>query len=296
MDVDDGSTEEEPWLLRFDGACRRNPGPGGAGAALFSPDGSVVWTCSHYLPASTETNNTAEYTALLVGVQSARHHGAKRLLIEGDSNLVLAQVRGTFGCNNPKLRQLRNRVRYELRALRWHRLRHIDRKANAHADRLANRALDQRRTSVECGPHESGMDECSAPSSMPASSPEHQAPDRTRSADETDPDPDLAILDIEAEIAARDGGEVFPTLPIGPPARHPRLRLRQLGDDEHDAAAGALQTMAEAMTSRITDADSWTSCEGYISAIPDRIREALEQFTVTLPSPTTRTSHAARDR
>ncbi|CAH0490055.1 unnamed protein product [Peronospora farinosa] len=31
----------EPWTLRFDGACRRNPGPGGAGAALFDPSGAV---------------------------------------------------------------------------------------------------------------------------------------------------------------------------------------------------------------------------------------------------------------
>ncbi|EGZ16317.1 hypothetical protein PHYSODRAFT_334511 [Phytophthora sojae] len=64
MDVDSGTAGE--WLLRFDGACRANPGPGGAGAALFKPDGSVVWTCSHYMPSSSETNNTAEYSALLL--------------------------------------------------------------------------------------------------------------------------------------------------------------------------------------------------------------------------------------
>ncbi|CAI5729595.1 unnamed protein product [Peronospora effusa] len=38
-----GTTTDE-WLLRFDGACRANPGPGGAGAALFHPNGPVVWT------------------------------------------------------------------------------------------------------------------------------------------------------------------------------------------------------------------------------------------------------------
>uniref|UniRef100_A0AAV1T715 RNase H type-1 domain-containing protein n=1 Tax=Peronospora matthiolae TaxID=2874970 RepID=A0AAV1T715_9STRA len=146
-----GVAETEPWLLRFDGACRRNPGQGGAGAALFDSSGTVVWTCSHFLPASSETNNTAEYTALLVGVQSAVHHGATRLLVEGDSNLVLAQVRGSFGCNNRRLRRLRGQVRTELARLDWHQLRHIDRSVNAHADRLANRALDLRRTAVEFG-------------------------------------------------------------------------------------------------------------------------------------------------
>ncbi|EGZ16293.1 hypothetical protein PHYSODRAFT_334484, partial [Phytophthora sojae] len=77
--------------------------------------------------------------------------------------------------------------------------------------------------------------------------------------------------DIDAEIAARDGGEAFPTLPIGPgtaPARQPRLRLRQLTEDEQEAAASALQTMAEELACKIEDADSWTSGDGYISAIP----------------------------
>ncbi|KAJ8535133.1 hypothetical protein ON010_g13604 [Phytophthora cinnamomi] len=39
--ADDATDGQEPWLLRFDGACRRNPGPGGAGAALFDPSGKV---------------------------------------------------------------------------------------------------------------------------------------------------------------------------------------------------------------------------------------------------------------
>uniref|UniRef100_A0AAV1VBQ1 RNase H type-1 domain-containing protein n=1 Tax=Peronospora matthiolae TaxID=2874970 RepID=A0AAV1VBQ1_9STRA len=126
IDVAACAAESEPWLLQFDGACRQNPGLGGAGAALFDSSGTVVWTCSHFLPASTGTNNTAEYTALLVGVQSAVHHSATRLLVEGDSNLVLAQVRGSFGCTNRRLRRLRGQVRTALGCLAWHQLRHID--------------------------------------------------------------------------------------------------------------------------------------------------------------------------
>lgn len=155
--------DPEPWLLRFDGACRRNPGSGGAGAVLFAPSGTVVWTCSHYLPSAGETNNSAEYTALLMGVEGALHHGATRLQIEGDSSLVLAQVRGSFGCTNRRLRRLRDRVRQELKKLSWSQLRHIDRQANGQADRLANRALDLRRTIVECGAHTDGASGCFRP-------------------------------------------------------------------------------------------------------------------------------------
>ncbi|OWY93593.1 hypothetical protein PHMEG_00036953 [Phytophthora megakarya] len=45
MHVADGLSAPKPWTLRFDGPCRRNPGPGGAGAALSNPSGTVVWTC-----------------------------------------------------------------------------------------------------------------------------------------------------------------------------------------------------------------------------------------------------------
>ncbi|CAI5733073.1 unnamed protein product [Peronospora farinosa] len=296
------SEDHEPWLLRFDGACRRNPGPGGAGAVLFDSGGTVVWTCSHFLPSSSETNNTAEYTALLLGLRSAVQHGATRLLVEGDSNLVLAQVRGSFSCNNRRLRRLRNSVRQELRRLEWHKLRHVDRQANSQADRLANRSLDLQRTAVECGHHSGDMLGCFQPNTPPAT--DLPAPVNTGAtsvfSDESGVDDDT--MEVEAEIAARDG-EVFPTLPIGPgsaPARQPRLRLRQLTEEERDAAADALQTFADGMASRITDADCWATGEGYISAIPDRIREVLLQFSNAPPpasaSPAPSTTQASSRR
>ncbi|KAG3037300.1 hypothetical protein PC121_g24098, partial [Phytophthora cactorum] len=69
------------------------------------------------------------------------------------------------------------------------------------------------------------------------------------------------------------------------PARQPRLRLRQLNEEELDAAAEALQALADAMASKISDADSWTTGEGYISAIPERIREALQPYATQPPQP-----------
>ena len=98
---------------------------------------------------------------------------------------------------------------------------------------------------------------------------------------------DTVSLDIEAEISARDGGEVFLTLPIGPdssPARQPRLRLRPLAEAEHDTATAAVQRFAEVMACKIVDADSWITGEGYISAIPDRLREVLLPYTVVSAS------------
>ena len=218
-----------------------------------------------------------------MGVKSAVFHGATRLMVEGDSTLVMAQVRGSFNCSNRRLRSLRSLVRLALADLQWYKLRHIDRQANAHADRLANRALDQRQTSVVCGPHSADMSCCFTPRSSVETNPAmvpHSVPTTSAgAAPASDSD-----ADVEAAIAARDGGESFPTLPIGPgsaPARQPRLQLRHLTDDEHETAATALQVFADGMASRITDADSWITGEGYISAIPNTIRDILLPFCST---------------
>ena len=169
----DGDSGE--WLLRFDGACRANPGPGGAGAALFKPSGPVVWTGSHYMPSNGETNNTAEYTALLLGVRAAADHGVQRLRVEGDSILVIRQVRGIFATRSTRLRRLRNAVKAEIARLDCVTLHHVDRQANGHADRLANQALDRRRSLMECEVHPDGSG-CTA---SPTASPGHPAGTRS---------------------------------------------------------------------------------------------------------------------
>ncbi|KAE9125666.1 hypothetical protein PF010_g5537 [Phytophthora fragariae] len=116
------------------------------------------------MPSFKETCNSAKYMSLQLGVQSAVHHGAKRLTIEGDSKLVIAQVWGAFSCSKTKLRQLQNQVRFALRSLDRYKLQHIDWQSNAHAhaDRLVNRALDHRPTSWECVPHGGSMGACLA--------------------------------------------------------------------------------------------------------------------------------------
>ena len=64
------------WILHFYGDCWAYPGPGSASAALLKLNGPVVWTLSHYVPSSSETNNMAEYTVLLIGTRAAADHGA----------------------------------------------------------------------------------------------------------------------------------------------------------------------------------------------------------------------------
>lgn len=118
-DVDEVEVEEGERLLRFDASCLSNPGPGGARAALSKPGGTVVWTCSHYMPIRGETNNTAEYMALLLGTRAAADHGVKHLRVEGDSTLVIQQVRGIFTTRNRRLRRLQIWSRQKWRGYMW---------------------------------------------------------------------------------------------------------------------------------------------------------------------------------
>ncbi|KAH9122380.1 hypothetical protein AeMF1_006292, partial [Aphanomyces euteiches] len=139
-----------------DGGCRNNGSEsscGGAGSALFAPDGTVIWSLQHWLPDAA-TNNVAEYTALLNGILGVLHWRLPALAVECDSQLVLSQVSGNACVALPQLRALRNRVLKALKVLRAKgtvtTLRHIPRNANTVADVLANSAMDTRETTFAC--------------------------------------------------------------------------------------------------------------------------------------------------
>jgi ribonuclease HI len=50
-----------------------------------------------------ETNNTAEYEALIFRLSTALSLGVWQLLVNGDSQLIIKQVKGECSYNNPVL-------------------------------------------------------------------------------------------------------------------------------------------------------------------------------------------------
>jgi ribonuclease HI len=56
-----------------------------------------VWSGCKYL-GSKHTNNEAEYTGLVIGLKAALEGGYKRLVINGDSTLVVKQMQGIWQC------------------------------------------------------------------------------------------------------------------------------------------------------------------------------------------------------
>ena len=90
------------------------------------------------------TNNVAEYRALIAGFEAAREFGARRVVVRGDSMLVIRQVEGTWKVKQPHLRPLVDEVQALLDEYGDVELAHVPREQNADADLLVNAALDAR--------------------------------------------------------------------------------------------------------------------------------------------------------
>ena len=95
--------------LFADGGSRGNPGPAASGAVLLDPDGELVEEVDAYLGDA--TNNVAEWTALVLGLEAALRRGIKRLAIRLDSELVVKQILGEYRVKNAGLQPLYRRAR-----------------------------------------------------------------------------------------------------------------------------------------------------------------------------------------
>lgn len=123
-----------------DGAARGNPGEAGFGAILEHAGGREE--IGGYLGRT--TNNVAEYVALVALLGRAAALGLERLEIASDSELVVRQLAGRYKVRAPHLQRLFQAVRALRGAVPRVSLRHVPRAENRDADRLANRAIDER--------------------------------------------------------------------------------------------------------------------------------------------------------
>ncbi len=130
------------YRLYTDGAARGNPGPAGAGAVLCEADGRIIEELSEYLGET--TNNVAEYRALLLGLNKAIHLGADEIEVLADSELMVRQLLGKYRVKNEGLKPLFQEAVRLLKKFRKYSIKHIDREMNSDADRMANRAIDER--------------------------------------------------------------------------------------------------------------------------------------------------------
>lgn len=125
--------------IQFDGAAIPNPGEMGIGAVLIE-NSNIITKISKKLP-NNGTNNIAEYTALLTGISKASELGWKHVMIEGDSKLVINQVKGAWKIDKEHLKSLYAQVVKELSKFDSYTIKWIPREENSIADELASKAL-----------------------------------------------------------------------------------------------------------------------------------------------------------
>ncbi|HZP95891.1 MAG TPA: reverse transcriptase-like protein [Candidatus Limnocylindria bacterium] len=127
-------------ILYADGAARGNPGPAGAGAVLLDADGHVLAELTRHLGRA--TNNVAEYTALIMGLEEARRRGMDEIDVRMDSLLVVQQMRGLWKVRHPNMKPLALRAGELLASFAKRTISHIPREENLIADALSNKAID----------------------------------------------------------------------------------------------------------------------------------------------------------
>ncbi len=128
------------YYLYTDGAARGNPGPGGAGVYVTDDKGVHILKRSQFL--GHVTNNVAEYSALLLGLEALRKRKIENIVIYSDSELLVCQIKGKYRVKNEQLKKLYDRVMEILVYFRYE-IIHIRREKNKVADQLANEAVDK---------------------------------------------------------------------------------------------------------------------------------------------------------
>lgn len=127
-------------LVHTDGAARGNPGPAGAGAIVTTADGEVLAEVAEGLGET--TNNVAEYTAAIRGLEAAAALGAREVVLRTDSQLLVHQLSGRYRVRATHLQPLHQRVRALAAGFDRVRFEHVPRERNVEADRLANAGVD----------------------------------------------------------------------------------------------------------------------------------------------------------
>lgn len=127
-----------------DGGARGNPGPAASGAVIKElkdgKEGKTIAEASRYLGKT--TNNQAEYTAIIIGLEKAKSLGATEVQLYMDSELAVKQLKGEYRVKNPDLAKRFLEVHNLLMQFKRVTFTHVPREKNTEADAVVNKTID----------------------------------------------------------------------------------------------------------------------------------------------------------
>ena len=128
-------------IIHTDGACRGNPGPSSIGITISDPTGEMVYELAETI--GEQTNNVAEYSAVLRALEMAVDHDVKVVTLKSDSQLLIRQLTGEYKVKAAGLKPLFSECRTLSQRIPKVHFEHVRREFNKRADELANLALDE---------------------------------------------------------------------------------------------------------------------------------------------------------
>jgi len=126
--------------LFTDGGARGNPGPAASGIVIKNEKNKTVASYGEYL--GKQTNNYAEYSALISGLKKAKELGADEVECFLDSKLVVEQLKRNWKIKEPTLQKLFVQAYNAAAQFKKVTYKHIYREDNTEADALVNEVLD----------------------------------------------------------------------------------------------------------------------------------------------------------
>ena len=129
-------------ILYTDGGARGNPGPAAIGCIIVDNAGNTLKEHGQYIGQN--TNNVAEYTAIIKGLELCEHLDAKTVRVISDSELIVRQLTGKYKVRASHLKALHDAVRTAEEAFDRVTYEHVPRShpGTTRADTLVNEALD----------------------------------------------------------------------------------------------------------------------------------------------------------
>lgn len=133
--------------LYADGGSRGNPGPAASGAVLKEclegKEGKILAQVKKFL--GTTTNNQAEYTAIVIGLEKAKDLGVEEVEVVLDSELAVKQLNREYKVKHPELAKRFLEVWNLQQGFKKVTFRHVKREFNKEADALVNECLDEQK-------------------------------------------------------------------------------------------------------------------------------------------------------
>lgn len=124
--------------LHIDGASKGNPGPSGIGI-VFYKEGEIIEEIEEFI--GNQTNNFAEYTALIKALEISKNNSYKIIEICSDSELVVNQINKVYKVKDAYIKDLYDKACSLIEKLEYVKVSYVPREENLRADKLANNAI-----------------------------------------------------------------------------------------------------------------------------------------------------------